>query len=75
MSKIDNYCIQAKNNINNNWYFITGFKTLPTMKKKFSSMLKTREILRKRYNIKTRESIRLVARDYNKNIIKVYQED
>lgn len=61
MKRIYSYVIEQY--FNNKWIFCTGYKTLPTMRKRFN-------LMREHGIIK----IRLVARDYDRNVIKVYEE-
>ena len=63
---IDNYSIMARSRVTGNIYFCTGYKTLPTMRKKYR---KFTEFLKD----KPHDHLMLVARDYYGNIIKVYE--
>lgn len=63
MKRIYAYVIEIKFHGSDNWCFYTGYKTLPTLKKKLAHL--------RSINCSNHE-FRLVAKDYNRNIIKVY---
>lgn len=64
---IDHYAIIAKKSYSDGFYFCTGYETLSTLRKKFNKM-------KEQLSGKPHDRIFLVARDYDKNIIKVYAE-
>lgn len=65
MNKIDHYVILAKKGYSDGWMFVDGYKTLPTLRKRFNVM---RDILISVQH----DSIILCSRDENKNILKIY---
>lgn len=65
MNKIDHYVILAKKDYSDGWMFVDGYKTLPTLRKRFNTM---RDILISVQH----DSIILCSRDENKNILKIY---
>lgn len=67
MKKINNYAILGKKKYNDGWYFVDGYKSLVTLKKRFNVM---RDIL----SSVSHDSIMLCSRDENKNIVKIYDE-
>lgn len=68
MKMINNYAILAKKSNENGCYFVDGFKTLPTMRKKYNKMIAAMQG-------KPHNKIMLVARDYEDNIIKIYEKE
>lgn len=68
MSCINNYCILGKKSYSDGYYFIAGYKSLPTMRKKFN-------VLKDRLSsLPKHDEIKLVARDYNNVIVKTYEK-
>lgn len=65
MKKIDNYCILGKKRYSDGWYFVDGYKTLPTLRKRF-------KVFRDTFKSVPHDSIILCSRDENKNIVKIY---
>ena len=63
--KINDYTILAKKRYADGYYYVDGYKTLPTMKKRYNQMIDA-------LKDKPHDKIMLVARDYNGNIIKTY---
>lgn len=71
MNKIDNYVILAEKSYKKGeYYFVTGFKTLVTMRKKFNDI---KAFQKAHPEVKYDRKI-LCARDYDGNIIKIYDE-
>lgn len=68
MSRIDNYAILAKKRYAEGYYFVDGYKTLPTMRKRYAQAL---EFVKG----KPHDSMLLVARNYNGEIVKVYESE
>lgn len=66
MKKIDHYVILGKKSYSDGWYFIDGYKTLATLKKRFDVMRKSLPVIH--------DSIILCARDEDKTILKIYDE-
>lgn len=72
---IDHYVIEVmyESSLDPHWCFLTGYKTLPTMRKKFNQL---KEFVPGGkvavYGLRIIKA-RLVARDYDKNIVKVYE--
>lgn len=66
MKKIDNFCILGKKKYSDGWYFVDGYKSLSTLKKRFNVMRDTLPDLH--------DSIILCSRDENKNILKIYDK-
>lgn len=66
MKKIDNYTILGKKKHSDGWYFVDGYKTLATLKKRFNVMRDTLP--------DCHDSIILCSRDENKNILKIYDK-
>lgn len=68
---IDHYCIVTSNLYSDGYSFCTGFKTLPTMRKKFKKM---KEVLLAvpDCNKPQHQEVLLVARNYDREIIKIY---
>lgn len=69
MKKIDHYVILGKKSYSDNWYFIDGYKTLLTLRKRFNVMRDTLNKISVPY-----DSIILCSRDEDKNILKIYDE-
>lgn len=67
MKKIDNYAILGKNKYCDDWIFIDGYKTLPTLRKRFMTIL---DVFRSKSV--SYDSIILCSRDEDKNILKLY---
>ena len=67
MKRIDHYVILGKKSHSDGWYFIDGYKTLATLRKRF-------DIMRKSLPVLNHDSIILCSRDYDKNILKIYDE-
>lgn len=67
MNKIDHYVILAKKDYSDGWMFVDGYKTLPTLRKRFNLMRDTLKSV-------AHNSIILCSRDENKNILKIYDE-
>ena len=67
MKKIDNYAILGKKKHSDGWYFIDGFKSLPTLKKRYNTMCDTLVSV-------SHDSIILCSRDESKNILKIYNK-
>lgn len=67
MNKIDHYVILAKKDYSDGWMFVDGYKTLPTLRKRFNTMRDT--LISKPHN-----SLILCSRDDKKNILKIYDE-
>ena len=65
---IDNYCIMARSRVTGKIYYCTGYKTLPTMRKKYNFIIQ-------KLQGKEHDPIMLVARDYDRNIIKIYESE
>lgn len=68
MNKIDHYVILAKKGYSDGWMFVDGYKTLPTLRKRFNTM---RDIL---ISNPHHNSLILCSRDEDKNILKIYDE-
>lgn len=68
MSRINDVSIMAISKVTGRMYFVDGYKTLPTMRKKYNKLI---EALQDRKH----DKLMLVARDYDRNIIKVYEEE
>jgi len=64
MGRIDHYAILGKKDYTEGFYFIYRAQTLSTAKKRFKLILANS-------NIKPNTCV-LVARDYDRNIVKVY---
>lgn len=73
---IDHYVIQVmyESSLDPHWVFLTGYQTLPTLRKKFNNL---KEFVPGGkvavYGLRIAHA-RLVSRDYEKNIVKVYEE-
>lgn len=67
MKKIDNYVILGRKKHSDGWYFVDGYKSLPTLRKRFNVMQHT-------LNSVSHDPIILCARDENKNIVKIYDK-
>lgn len=67
MKKIDNYAILGKKKHCDGCYFIDGFKSLPTLKKRYDIMCNTLKSV-------PHDSIFLCSRDEDKNILKIYHK-
>ena len=67
MKKIDHYVILGKKSYSDGWYFIDGYKTLSTLKKRF-------DIMRKSLPVNRHDTIILCSRDEDKTILKIYDE-
>lgn len=65
---IDHYAILGEKTYKDGYFFIDGYKTLPTMKKKYKTMLE--ELKGKPHN-----KLMLVARNYDREIIKIYFQE
>ena len=71
MSNIYSYAIMAEKSYKpGEFYFMFGFRTLTTLRKRFN---KIKEYISK-YSNRKHEHIILCARDYEGNIIKIYEE-
>lgn len=69
--KIYSYAIMAEKNYKpGEFYFMIGFKTLPTLHKRFNDI---KDFINLNPDMK-HEHIILCARDYDGNIIKIYEE-
>lgn len=66
MTYIDNYAILAKKSYVPGYYYVTGYKTLKTMKKKYSEMVAAMKG-------QPHNKLMLVARNSENDIIKVYE--
>lgn len=69
MKKIDHYVILGKKKYSDSWYFVDGYKSLATLRKRFDVMRDTLISVPHDHN-----SIMLCSRDENKNILKIYDE-
>lgn len=69
MKKIDNYAILGKKKHSDSWYFVDGYKTLSTLRKRFNLMRDTLNKISVPH-----DSIILCSRDEDKNILKIYDE-
>lgn len=73
---IDHYEIQImyESSLDPHWVYLTGYQTLPTLRKKFNRL---KEFVPggkvSVYCLRIKKA-RLVSRDYDKNIVKVYEE-
>lgn len=65
---IDHYAILAKKRYSDGYYFVDGYKTLPTMRKHYNNAIANT-------HNKPHDKMMLVARDYDRNIIKVYESE
>lgn len=65
---IDNYAILAKKSYSEGYYFVDGYKTLPTMRNHYKNAINNLK------NVKHDKMI-LVARNYNGDIIKIYEKE
>lgn len=70
-NKIYSYAIMAEKSYKpDEFYFMFGFKTLPTLHKRFNDI---KDFISKNPDRKHEHMI-LCARDYDGNIIKIYEE-
>ena len=68
MDIIDNYAIMAKKSYSEGYYYVDGYKTLRTMRKKYKQAVE---------NLKNKphDKLILVARNYEREIIKIYESE
>lgn len=64
---IDHYAIVAKKHYADGYYYVDGYKTLPTLKKRFQKIIE-------RFKSVEHDTVYLVARSYDREIIKIYSE-
>lgn len=67
MKKIDHYVILSKKKYSDDWMFVDGYKTLPTLRKKFNVMHEALKSV-------PHGSTVLCSRDEDKNILKIYDK-
>lgn len=67
MKKIDNYVILGRKKCSDGFYFVDGYKSLASLKKRFN-------VMRDNLISVPHDSIILCSRDENKNILKIYDE-
>lgn len=65
MKKIDHYVILGKKSYSDGFYFVAGYKSLASLKKRFNLMRDTLISV-------PHDSIILCSRDEDKNILKIY---
>lgn len=67
MKKINHYVILGQKKYIDGMYFVDGYRSLSTLKKRFNVMCDTLKSV-------AHDSIILCSRDENKNIIKIYDK-
>lgn len=67
MKKIDHYVILSKKKCSDGWIFVDGYKTLPTLRKRFKVMNEALKSV-------PHSSTILCSRDEDKNILKIYDK-
>ena len=68
MSRIDHYVILAKKRYADDYYYVVGYQTLQTLRKKYNKMVSE-------LNGVKHDKLMLCSRDYDRNIVKIYESE